>query len=145
MLDRHVKCFFHPLVNSKKILLVDDDAVFVRGMSTILSGEGFEVIIAEDGASTVNALRDAKPDLILMDIHFPPDVEHDDRVSWDAFAIMDWLRCVGGEANNAPVILLTAADQAEYVERARKAGAMGLFQKTVETAELMGVIHQLLD
>jgi CheY-like chemotaxis protein len=142
---RHVKCFFGPLVNGKKILLVDDDAVFVRGMSTILGSEGFEVLIAEDGASTVNALRDARPDLILMDIHFPPDAEHDERLSWDAFAIMDWLRCAGGEANTAPVILLTAADQADYVERARKAGAMGLFQKTVETAELMGVIHQLLD
>ena len=67
---RHVKCFFGPLVNGKKILLVDDDAVFVRGMSTILGSEGFEVLIAEDGASTVNALRDARPDLILMDIHF---------------------------------------------------------------------------
>jgi hypothetical protein len=40
---------------------------------------------------------------------------------------------------NTPVILLTAADQA------KEAGAIALFQKTVETAELMGVIHQLLD
>jgi CheY-like chemotaxis protein len=133
------------IVSNKRILLVDDDAVFTLGMSTILQGEGFEVLTAEDGASTVNALREEKPDLILMDIHFPPDSEHEERVSWDAFAIMDWLRCAGGAGNNAPVILLTASDQKDYVERARQAGALGLFQKTVETAELMGIIHQLLD
>jgi DNA-binding response OmpR family regulator len=123
-------------VNDKKILLVD--------ASMILRSEGFEVITAEDGASTVKALREATPDLILLDINFPPDPEHHDRVSWDAFAIMDWLRCVRG-AVDAPVILLTGGDQADYVARARKAGAVGLFQKTVETTELLAVIHQLLD
>ena len=132
-------------VSNKKILLVDDDAVFTRGMSTILEADGFEVLTAEDGASTVNALQNEKPNLILLDIHFPPDLEHEERLSWDAFAIMDWLRCAGGAVNNAPVILLTAADQIDYVNRARQAGALGLFQKTVETAELMGIIHQLLD
>jgi CheY-like chemotaxis protein len=92
-------------LNSKKVLVVDDDAVFVLGLSLMLRSEGFDVLTAD---------------------------------------IMDWLRYVVG-VDNTPVIFLTAADQAEHVERAKKAGAVGLFQKTVETAELMGVIHQLLD
>jgi len=131
-------------VNGKTILVVDDDAVFVLGLSMILRSEGFEVLTAKDGASTVSALHQGKPDLILMDIFFPPDVEHGGSVSWDGFRIMDWLRAMGG-AGNIPVIFMTAADQIEYVERARKAGAVGLFQKTVETTELLGLIHQLLD
>jgi CheY-like chemotaxis protein len=131
-------------MNSKKILVVDDDAVFTLGLSMLLRSEGFEVLTAEDGASTVTALRQGRPDLILMDIFFPPDVEHGGSFSWDGFGIVRWLRGMAG-VGNTPVILLTAADQAEHVDQAKEAGAVALFQKTVETAELMGVIHQLLD
>lgn len=130
-------------VSGKKILLVDDDPVFTLGVSLILRGEGFEVLTAKDRASALSALHQFKADLILMDIFFPPDIEQGGP-SWDGFRIMDWLRCLEG-FGNTPVILLTAADQSEYVDRAREAGAVGLFQKTVETAELLGVIHQLLD
>ena len=110
------------------------------GVLMLLRSKGFEVVTAEAGASTVSALHQGKPDLILMNIFFPPDVEHAGSLSWDGFRIMDWLRAMGG-AGNVPVILLTAADQGEYVERARKGEAVGLFQKSVETADLMRVIH----
>jgi CheY-like chemotaxis protein len=131
-------------LNSKKVLVVDDDAVFVLGLSMILRSEGFDVLTAEDRASTLSAVQQGKPDLVLMDIFLPQDNEHGGSVSVDGFGIMDWLRYIGG-VDNTPVIFLTAADQAEHAERAQKAGAVGVFQKTVETAELMGVIHQLLD
>ena len=125
---------------------MDDDAVFVLGLSLMLRSEGFDVLTAEDRASTLNAVQQGRPDLILMDIFLPQDIEPGVGGSepWDGFGIMDWLRYIGS-ADSTPVIFLTAADQAEHVERAKKAGAVGLFQKTVETAELMGVIHQLLD
>ena len=123
---------------------MDDDPVFVLGLSLMLRSEGFDVLTAQDRASAVNAVHQGKPDLILLDIFFPPEPEQSGIASRDGFEIMDWLRYMEGVAN-IPVILLTAADQADHVERARKAGAVGLFQKTVETSELMGVIHQLLD
>lgn len=103
------------------------------------------MLVTEDGAGTLDVLREVKPDLILMDILSPVDANQQGNVRWDGFATMDWLRCVGGDANQAPVILLTATDHAHYVERARKAGVVALFQKTAETADLMSVIHQLLD
>jgi DNA-binding response OmpR family regulator len=76
---------------------------------------------------------------------FAQDIKHGGASEpRDGFGIMDWLRYIEG-VDGTPVIFLTAADQVEHVERAKKAGAVELFQKTVETAELMGVIHQLLD
>jgi CheY-like chemotaxis protein len=131
-------------LNGKKVLVVDDDAVFVLGLSLMLRSEGFDVLTAEDRASTLNAVQQGEPDLILMDIFLPQDFEHSGSEPWDGFGIMDWLRYIVG-VDSTPVIFLTAADQAAHVERAKNAGAIGLFQKTVETAELMGVIHQLLD
>jgi CheY-like chemotaxis protein len=130
---------------SAKILLVDDDPVFLLGMSLLLRSEGFEVATAEDGSETVEAMTSTKPDLILMDILFSPTRQQDGKLDWDGFRIMNWLRCVKGEANTAPVIFLTGADQREYAERARTAGAIAVFEKTVETAQLMELIHRLLD
>ena len=109
----------------------------------ILRSEGFEVLTAQDGGSTVSALHEGKPDLILMDIFFPPDVEHGGSLAWDGFKIMKWLRAMGG-IGKTPVILLTAADEPEYADRAREAGAAGLLQKTVETAELLALIRRIL-
>jgi CheY-like chemotaxis protein len=132
-------------VSANKILLVDDDAVFLLGMSLLLRAAGFEVATAEDGSETVEAMTSGKPDLIIMDILFSPTLEQQGKLDWDGFRIMNWLRCVKGDANVPPVIFLTGADQSEYRERARNAGAVAVFEKTVETAELIELIHRLLD
>jgi CheY-like chemotaxis protein len=131
-------------MSRKKILVVDDDPVFVKAISMKLCSAGFEVITAEDGASTLGALRQGSPDLILLDIFFPPDIPHGGVVSWDGFDIMNWLRRMGGISSKIPVILVTSADPAEVTERASKMGAAGLVQKTGDIGELMLTIHQLL-
>ena len=128
----------------KRILLVDDDPVFVKATSMRLATEKFEVVTAEDGADTLKALRKGKPDLVLLDILFPPDVPHGGVVSWDGFDIISWLRRMGG-LGNTPVILVTASDPFEHRERARKMGADAIFQKGVDMGELMSLIHQFID
>ena len=78
-------------MNPKKVLIVDDDAVLIRGLSNVLGGAGYHVLAAEDGAGAVSAVRQEKPDLVVLDIHFPPDVAHGGGVPWDGFLIMNWL------------------------------------------------------
>jgi CheY-like chemotaxis protein len=63
-------------MNGKKILVVDDDPVFTKAISFRLKAEGFEVITALDGGEAVSAMRRHKPDLLVVDIFFPPDVAH---------------------------------------------------------------------
>jgi CheY-like chemotaxis protein len=132
-------------VSANRILLVDDNAGFLSGMSLLLRDEGFEVATAEDGSETVEAMAYGKPDLILMDILFSPAFEQDHKLDWDGFRIINWIRCVKGDANTPPVLFLTGAAHVEYVERVRNAGGIGVFEKTVGTAELMELIHCLLD
>ncbi len=127
----------------KTILLVDDDMVFLRAMSQRLGAEGYQVCTAEDGAGAVAALREVKPDLIFLDIHFPPDVGHGGGVAWDGFLIANWLQRMGGIAGT-PVIFLTASDPAPLQPKATKAGAAGLFQKSVELNRLLDRVRQLL-
>lgn len=51
-----------------KILVIDDDPDFVKSISAILEGHGFEVMAAPDGKTGFKAAKEGKPDLILVDI-----------------------------------------------------------------------------
>src|SRR5947208_14697685 len=78
-------------VKSRKILIVDDDAVILKTVSIKLSNVGYQVVTAVDGADAIRAMREERPDLIIVDIHFPPDVPHGGGVPWDGFILMKWL------------------------------------------------------
>jgi len=131
-------------MSPKKILLVDDNPVFLKGMSMKLQKAGFEVLTAQHVSVATGDLREAKPDLILLDINFPPDMADAAGVFRDVFSTVEWLRRMGG-ASGIPVLLITGADSTQYTERARQAGAAGLLQKSCGTPELMRTINQLLN
>src|ERR1051326_7105185 len=111
-------------MNRKKILIVDDNEVIVKTLSLKLKANDFDVVTAIDGSEAVSAVRKDKPDLILLDISFPPDVAHGGGVPWDGFLIMDWLKRME-EAKNVPVIIITGGDDAKVRERSLAAGAVG--------------------
>src|SRR5437773_11788864 len=62
------------IMNRKKILVVDDDRVILKALSIKLNAKGYDVLTATDGSEAVTAVRTHKPDLILLDISFPPDL-----------------------------------------------------------------------
>lgn len=133
-------------MNRKRILIVDDDPVVLKALSMRLSGAGYDVLLADDGAAAVSAVRQNRPDLILLDISFPPDV-FAGSVAWDGFLILEWLRRID-EAKNTPVIMIShtiSAEIVEIAERARAAGAIEFFAKPVDTNRLIELVGRLLD
>src|ERR1041384_3776566 len=104
---------------NEKILVVDDDPVVLKSTSMMLAGSGYGVVTAEDGASAVSKARIEKPDVILLDLIFPPDVAHGGGVPWDGFLIMNWLQRID-DARSIPVIVITGNDAATYKDRALK-------------------------
>jgi len=128
---------------SRSILLVDANAVFRKALSTALLAEGYEVITATDGSSAVNAARNNMPDLIILDLHYPPDVGHGGGVFTDGFLILEWIKRMA-DFSRTRVIFTTADHPAQYAERAIKAGASSLFQKGPDMAQLLRVIHRFL-
>ncbi|MGD9713501.1 MAG: response regulator transcription factor, partial [Thermomicrobiales bacterium] len=54
-----------------RILVVDDEPSVADLIEAVLSGEGYTVAIARDGAQGLMLARDWSPDLILMDIMLP--------------------------------------------------------------------------
>ena len=130
-------------MSRKKILIVDDSPVIAKTMSLTLNANGYDVVTAEDGATAAGAVRREKPDLILLDISFPPDVGHGGGISWDGFLILDWVRRLE-EAKNIPFIVITGGDPAKYQARALAAGAAAFFQKPVNKDELLATIRGIL-
>jgi DNA-binding response OmpR family regulator len=127
-------------MNRKKILVVDDNEVIVKTMSMKLKANNYDVITALDGSEAVSAARLQIPDLILLDLTFPPEVG---GVPWDGFRIIQWLHRLE-EAKNIPIIIITGGDPTKYKDRAMAEGAVAFFRKPVNNDELLAEIKRIL-
>jgi CheY-like chemotaxis protein len=128
-------------MDQKTVLIVDDNPIDRAAISMKLSSSGYRVIQAEDGGSAINMARREKPNLIILDIAFPPDVAHGGGVPWDGFLILNWLRRLE-EVKHVPVVFISGGDPAKYKPRAIAAGAVSFFQKPFSGDELLAVIRQ---
>ena len=128
----------------KRILVVDDDLVILKTVSTKLTAQGFEVLTAVDGSEAVSTARKEKPDLILLDISFPPDVGFGGGVPWDGFLIMSWIRRMD-EAKHIPVIMIAGGDPVKLEKQSLSAGAVAFFGKPIDHDRLVEVIRRTLD
>jgi CheY-like chemotaxis protein len=131
-------------MSRKKILVVDDSALILKAMSLKLTANGYDVITAEDGGTAVSAVRTEKPDLILLDLSFPPDVAHGGGVAWDGFLIMTWLQRMD-EAKHIPIIVISGSEPAKFKDRALAAGAVNFFHKPIDNDALLTVIRETLE
>ena len=121
----------------KKILIVDDNEIVIKTITLKLQGAGYKVIGAMDGSEAVAAARRENPDLILLDISFPPDVG---SVEWDGFRIMEWFQRLD-TARKIPIIIITGSEDPRAKERATNAGAVAFFQKPLEHDYLLKVVR----
>ena len=92
-------------------------------------------------AAVVNIVDREIPDLILLDILFPPDAM-DVGMHWDGFAIMRWLRNMS-EARTVPIIIISGTEPFKYgpLSGGRRAG---YFHKPLDMGELIATIHTAL-
>jgi CheY-like chemotaxis protein len=123
-----------------KILVADDNVVVLKALSIKLKSNGYEVRTAMDGSTAVSCVRREKPDLIILDINFPPDVGHGGGIAWDGFLILEWLRRID-EVRDTPIIFITSGESARFRERALAAGAVAFFQKPIDQEEMLSVIR----
>jgi CheY-like chemotaxis protein len=130
--------------SAKKILIVDDDPVILKALSWDLERKGYEVLTAVDGPEAFNVVRRQKPDLILLDVFFPPDIFQSGN-TWDAFLIIQWLQRTGeSPEQHIPVIVISGAEPKEFQDRCLAAGAVAYFQKPIQLPHLLYIIRQSL-
>jgi CheY-like chemotaxis protein len=127
-----------------KVLIVDDDAVVLKSLSLRLGKQGYEVVTARDASEGIAAVRDERPDVVLLDLSFPPDICSGGRHAWDGFQIISLLRNLE-EARGVPFIIVSGCDPIHSREKALKAGAVAFFQKPVSQEELLWCIKEAME
>jgi DNA-binding response OmpR family regulator len=127
----------------KVILVVDDNLVFQKAVLMKLRAFGYDVMTAEDGSAALGAIARVKPDLILLDINFPPDVASGGGLAWDGFLILRWLRRTR-EAVDVPVIAVTGGDLNLYRDHCKEAGVLDLLPKPLDYELLVSMIRAAL-
>ena len=117
-----------------KVLLVEDNEMNRDMLSRRLSRQGYEVVIAKDGADGVAMAGAECPDLVLMDMSLPV------LDGWEATRRIK----ADPQTQSIPIIALTAHAMAADEERARAAGCDDYDTKPIEFPRLIGKIEALL-
>ena len=117
-----------------KILLVEDNEMNRDMLSRRLERRGYQVLIAEDGATGVSTAKAESPDLILMDMSLPI------MDGWEATRQIK----AASETKGIPIIALTAHAMAGDEEKALAAGCNDYETKPVDLPKLLSKIEVLL-
>ncbi len=104
-----------------RILVVDDDVVLRKFAMERLSDDAHEIVVAEDGETAWNALLASPFDLALIDLSMP---------GMDGFSLIRKLRD-HAPTRHLPVIVITASDDGDSIDKAFEAGATALTVKPI--------------
>ena len=121
-------------MDSRKILIVDDNADIRLGLHLRLKANQYETFFAADAFAAVAEARKHRPDLVILDLGLP---------AGDGFTVMERLKQIPFLAV-VPVIVVSARNGLGNQKRAHDAGAKAFLQKPVNDAELLAVIRQTL-
>ncbi len=122
---------------NERIVIVDDDAIILRGADSTLSGD-YKVTCLKSGRMFLDYVKKNPVDMLLLDIRMP---------EMDGFetlkALRDWERESGHK--KTPVIFLTANDDGESETRGLSMGAMDFIRKPFASDVLKLRIGNLLE
>jgi two-component system KDP operon response regulator KdpE len=130
--------------DAKTILVVDDDPIIRKTTSMKLQAAGFRVLTAVDGSEAISIVGSQKPDIVLLDVDFPPDIANGGLPDWDGFKLMNWLLGVSN-INGSRFIIATGVDSDQFESRALAGGAAAFFRKPIDYDKLVEIIQNQLN
>src|SRR3954468_8866713 len=115
-----------------RILIVEDDPSLASGLGRILEAEGYAVDVTARGEQAVEAARQERFDLVILDIGLP---------GMDGFEVLRRLR---GAEYRMPVLVLTARDALDDRVRGLDLGADDYMAKPFAMPELAARVRALI-
>ena len=113
-----------------RVVIADDDVITRLDIREALEFQGYEVVgEAADGIDAVELCADLKPDVVLLDVKMP---------------VMDGLtaaKIIGGTGNDIAIIMLTAYNDKQFVDKAGEFGVLGYLVKPVDEKSLTPTIE----
>jgi DNA-binding NtrC family response regulator len=115
-------------------LVVDDDESLRRQMRWTLA-EDYRVLEAETRAAAVAQLKHEKVDVVISDLHLPPDL---DSIA-EGLAVVEVARALRPPV---PVIVITGSNRKQAALEAVRRGAYGFFEKPFDADEVLHIVRQ---
>ncbi len=116
---------------STRILVVDDEHLYIHLLQVNLKAEGYEVITAGNGEEALERVSSQQPGLVIMDIMMP---------KMDGITACERIR----QFSNVPIIMLTARGEEQDRVRGLNAGADDYVVKPFSATELVARVRAVL-
>ncbi|MFH1426076.1 MAG: response regulator [Candidatus Kerfeldbacteria bacterium] len=125
------------MAEETKVLIIEDDKFLSELISTKLSKEGYNIVLATDGETGLEKATSEKPDIILLDIMLP---------GISGFEVLEGLKQNADEAvKNIPVLILSNFGQESKVQQGLKLGAVDyLVKANFTTGEIVEKIKSTM-
>lgn len=124
------------MILAMKILAIDDHRLFLEGLTHVLQQLDDEVEVSAC-TSAIEALalleKDGAIDLILVDLGMPK------------LGGLEFLRCLQATHYHFPVVVLSANDIPDEINRALTLGAVGFIPKSYGSREMLDALNQVLN
>jgi CheY-like chemotaxis protein len=125
------------MTDKKTVLIIDDEPDTVTYFSSLLEDNGYAVVTAQNGAEAIERVKDARPDLITLDITMPETSGV--RCYRDLREHEAW--------RSIPVIMVTGVSgdfQTFISSRKHLPPPDGYLSKPVDEAELLALVRKLM-
>jgi two-component system response regulator MtrA len=114
-----------------RVLVVDDDPALAEMLTIVLRGEGFDTAVVADGSKAMPALRELKPDVVLLDLMLP---------GMNGIDVCKAIRAESG----VPIVMLTAKSDTVDVVLGLESGADDYVVKPFKPKELVARVRTRL-
>jgi DNA-binding NarL/FixJ family response regulator len=123
-----------PSTAKRKVFLVDDHPIVRQGLAQLINNESDLVVVGqgEDAYQSLRAIREAKPDLVLVDVSLKDS---------DGIELLKELK---SQSPDLPALVVSMHDESLYAERALRAGAGGYVMKQEAPQTLLAAIRTVL-
>jgi len=116
-----------------KILIIDDDEMQLKILSSILAPEGYQIHATADGPQGILIFKEQRPDLVLLDIGLP------------SMSGLEVLREIRDLEPNAKIIVITGYGSVESVVLTIRSGACDFIHKPYNLEMLLKKIESTLN
>lgn len=120
---------------TKKILIVDDEKDVLELLFSVFDGLGdYRILGAMDGEEALRLVREANPDIILLDIRLP---------KMNGYEVCEFVKS-DPTMSSTRVLMVSSMTQNSDLQKAEKVGADGYIAKPFSSKDLLEKVKELL-
>lgn len=119
---------------AKTVMCIDDNEGHLKILELSLTAHHYEVELAQNGHDALTMLQSMTPDLIIVDVDMP---------FLDGLAFSTRVRRLK-RFDDVPIIVMTAVEREDLLERVEAAGADAVIHKPVQGKNLRRIVHEAI-